>query len=98
MRRFKLPICLCAFVMLFAFLPSLPTNPHSAQPFNSIALAGHSTVGGEACTCGCSGCICDPGETRVACGNSVSLEPDSKPSGDTLPVPESSGDGGAFLF
>jgi hypothetical protein len=28
----------------------------------------------------------------------VIREPKADPSGDTLPVPESSGDGGAFLF
>ena len=62
-------------------------------------LAGHTVPGGEACMCGCSGCMCDPGERPGACTNSVSREPKADARDNTLPVmPESSGDGGALLF
>src|SRR5689334_7641914 len=64
------------------------------------ALAGHTRPGGEWCTCGCSGCFCDPGETPGNCTNSVVGQPKPVPgtSGDTLPTSGSTGDGGAFLF
>jgi hypothetical protein len=84
--------------MLVVLSPAFANNTGSFGPFNSVALAGHTQMGGEACTCGCSECICDPGEPRSPCTNSVSREPKIDPSGDTLPMPESSGDGGAFLF
>lgn len=63
------------------------------------ALAGHTRPGLENCTCGCSGCFCDPGETQGACTNSVSREPKAEASDNTLLTsPGSSGDGGALLF
>lgn len=30
-------------------------------------FAGHSLIDGSECTCGCSACICDPGEVRQLC-------------------------------
>ena len=93
MRRLSLPVCLCAAVMLFAFLPSLPTTSHSAQPFNSVALAGHTTLGGAYCECGSADCICDPGELPTA----ARLNQDD-PADNKGPVtPASSGDGGIVL-
>ena len=62
------------------------------------ALAGHTVPGGEVCTCGCARCVCDPLETPGACTNSVVGQPKTDPSGDTLPTPGSTGDGGAVLF
>jgi len=95
MRLDKSFLCLCAVVMLIVSLPSLPTNSHSPQPYNSVALAGHSTIGGAYCACGSSDdCICDAGELpSTARLNNGDL------SDNKWPVPpESSGDGGVLLF
>jgi hypothetical protein len=55
--------------------------------------------GGEYCTCGCAGCICDPGETP-SCPrtNSARRADQGGASGDKSPVTPASGDGGAVLF
>src|SRR5690349_18989879 len=98
MKLSKVSAYFCAVVMLVVLSPAFANNTNSFGPFNSVALAGHTQVGGYACTCGCTACICDPGETRTACGNSVSREPGTDPGSDTSPAPKSSGDGGAFLF
>jgi len=63
-------------------------------------LAGHTVPGGEACTCGCIGCFCDPGESPI-CRNANRASSDilGGVSGDkSAATPESSGDGGAVLF
>ena len=88
----------CAVVMLVVLSPAFANNTSSFGPFNSVALAGHTQVGGYACTCGCTECICDPGESRSACTNGVTGAPNPDPNVDTSSVPVSSGDGGAFLF
>ena len=80
----KVKMCLAMSVMILCLSGS--------------ALAGHTRPGGEYCTCGCPACICDSGEKPGACTESVSREPNMDASGDTLPAPGSSGDGGAFLF
>ena|SRR5438128_2282825 len=98
MKLSKVSAYFCAVVMLVVLSPAFANNTSSFGPFNSVALAGHTQVGGYACTCGCTGCLCDPGESRAACINSVSREPDTDSKVDTSPKPESSGDGGAFLF
>jgi hypothetical protein len=46
--------------MLASILSS--TNPQVAGPA-MVAFAGHTLMGGEACTCGCPNCICDSGES-----------------------------------
>jgi hypothetical protein len=62
------------FVVAFCilFLPMLASTSHSKNSNVSssavVAFAGHTQPGGEACTCGCLYCTCDPGETP-RCGN-----------------------------
>ena len=98
MKLSKVSAYFCAVVMLVVLSPAFANTTNSSAPFNSVALAGHTQMGGAACTCGCGGCICDPGESFGACTNNVTREPNTDPSVDTSPMPESSGDGGAFLF
>jgi hypothetical protein len=52
-------ICIVAVPLLV----STPrgTNLTGTTPFASVAIAGHTMVGGW-CQCGDPGCICDPGE------------------------------------
>jgi hypothetical protein len=47
-------------------IAALPLFASNAAPSGSVAFAGH-TVGGNFCTCGCPGCICDPDETTYYC-------------------------------
>ena len=58
-------ILACSFIL--AVLPLLTSSIHNSTnmaPFPCIAFAGHvNSGGGEYCTCGCAGCICDPGES-----------------------------------
>ena len=99
MRRERVFLCLCAVIMLVVLMPLLPAAPHSAQPFNSVVLAGRSTIGGAYCMCGCAECVCDPGEDPDLCIKKAGQKAEPGKSGRTSPsTPESSGDGGALLF
>ena len=49
--------CILALPLLFSPSQSL-TSPTA---FSTVALAGHTNIGGW-CDCGAPGCICDPGE------------------------------------
>jgi hypothetical protein len=99
MRLSKLPLCLCVVVVLVVLMPIWTTVSPSSQPFNSVAVAGHSTMGGAYCMCGCTECVCDPGETPDMCIKKAGKEAKPGKSGRTSPTtPESSGDGGALLF
>ena len=59
-------------VMSMLFLPSFFSSSlgENAAPFNTVAIAGHTTSSGKYCSCAdCeAGCICDPGEPRGNCG------------------------------
>ncbi len=61
-------------VVVFFFISLLPTGANN----NFTAYAGHSIANGAWCQCGCTACICDPGETPGACTNSVAPNPDTK--------------------
>ena len=67
------------FVVLFIVL-ALPVfgalSVHESQPFNPVAVAGHSTAGGGWCQCGCLDCICFPDEVPLACGGGNAASPD----------------------
>ena|SRR2546423_14420596 len=57
-------ILACSFIL--AVLPLLPSaihDPANPAAFQTSVFAGHAVTGGEYCTCGCTGCICDPGES-----------------------------------
>src|SRR5436305_13869966 len=100
MKLSKVSACLCVALLLVVLLTAFVNNINSPGPFNSVAFAGHTQAGGEYCTCGCAGCICDPGESP-SCPRtgSASRADQGEPSGDKLPAtPASSGDGGAVLF
>jgi hypothetical protein len=47
-------------------IAALPLFASNVAPSGSVAFAGH-TLGGNYCTCGCPGCICDPGEQIEFC-------------------------------
>ena len=51
--------CILALPLLFSPSQSL-TSPTA---FSTVALAGHTNIGGW-CDCGAPGCICDPGENH----------------------------------
>jgi hypothetical protein len=57
-----------------------------ASPFNTVAIAGHSTPSGW-CECGCPGCICDPGEVPT-CNNGLVVEPSQNNSDPVSAAPE----------
>ena len=100
MKRLRVSLCFCAVVLLMVLMPAVSNNTRSAQPFHAVVLAGHSTLGGEDCTCGCINCICDPGEPPNCRGvNSATLADQDEVSHDrSSGKPESSGDGGLLLF
>ena len=52
-------VCLLALPMWFS--PSKGDKLTNSAPFATVALAGHTVLGGW-CECGAPGCICDPGE------------------------------------
>ncbi len=59
-------ILACLFIM--AALPFLASSAHNnSAPFAPVVIAGHVVGGDYVCTCGCPNCVCDPGETPVAC-------------------------------
>lgn len=93
-------LLLVAFCILF--VPMLVLIPYSenskvASPAG-VVFAGHSQAGGVACTCGCPGCVCDPGEpsncSRTAETSGLS---DDKTLGDKTPTSEADY-GAAALF
>src|SRR5581483_7251169 len=100
MKRLRVSLCFFAVVLLMGLMPAVSNNRRSAQPFQAVVLAGHSTLGGEYCTCGCANCICDPGETpNCRSLNDATLVDQEKASRDrSSGKPESSGDGGVLLF
>jgi hypothetical protein len=67
----------CLFIVTALPLLASPAHKNSADsaPFASVVFAGHVSVGGAYCTCGCSFCICDPGEIPSACTNGISPNP-----------------------
>ena len=93
-------LLLVAFCILF--LPVLVSLSHSksaqvAGPA-AVAFAGHSNMGGEGCTCGCPGCICDPGESPSCAGTTAANgQSDDMTLGDKTPTPEANY-GAAALF
>lgn len=73
-----------ACLIIVAILPLLASLPHnkSAQPapFATVAFAGHTTPGGEYCTCGAPGCTCDPGEHPRGTNGATPEDKDNPPS------------------
>jgi hypothetical protein len=55
------------FALPFICSISLNREATTAAPFNTVAIAGHTGMGGF-CECGCPGCICDPEEESKNCG------------------------------
>jgi hypothetical protein len=99
MKLSKVSACLCVALLLVVLLPAFANNTNLLGSFNSVALAGHVQAGGEYCTCGCAGCICDPGETANCLHTGSADRADQgEPSGDKSPVSPASGDGGMLLF
>src|SRR4051794_31227344 len=81
-------ILACLFIMAAFPLLALTSHNNSA-PFASVAFAGHSLMGGYACTCGCASCICDPGEHAMECSQRSSPPSDNTGKGanqDASPV------------
>ncbi|HST19759.1 MAG TPA: hypothetical protein VLR90_01470 [Blastocatellia bacterium] len=71
----KIKLSLACLFIVAAF-PLLASTAHNPAPFASVALAGHTNLGGGVwCQCGCAGCFCDPGETPGACTNSINPIP-----------------------
>jgi hypothetical protein len=60
-------------------------NSAHSTPFASVAFAGHTSMGGAYCTCGCDECICDPGDVPMACSRSTPNPDNGK--GTTRDVP-----------
>jgi hypothetical protein len=57
-RKLLASMCLAFFILVsLSFVNASST----------MAIAGHSPIGGYHCTCGCGDCICDPGETPMQC-------------------------------
>jgi hypothetical protein len=52
-------VCILALPLLFSTSQSEKLTSPAA--FSTVALAGHTVIGGW-CDCGTPGCICDPGE------------------------------------
>ena len=81
-------LLIVAFCILF--LPMLASTSHNKNSVASgpavVAFAGHTSPGGEACTCGCPPCVCDPGETPH-CGqtNGAVEQPNDKLPGRGTP-------------
>src|SRR5215212_5429755 len=63
----------CLFILAALPLFASPSRFNSANPapFASVAFAGHSIIGGYTCTCGCSGCACESGESQGECGGGL---------------------------
>jgi hypothetical protein len=94
MKLDKLSVYLCVSFLLA--VPAFSNHSSSPQPFNSVAIAGHTQMGGAYCTCGCAdGCICDPGEVPIECNRATPQPGDGK---HTKPGVTDSGDGGALLL
>jgi hypothetical protein len=85
-------ILACSFIL--AVLPLLTSSIHhstNSAPFATVAFAGHTnTGGGEYCTCGCAGCICDPGETPSCPRTQRVGKPASGDADDHTPSPNGS--------
>jgi MYXO-CTERM domain-containing protein len=79
MKRTRLILALL-IVLTSPVLLSVNDKP-SAGPYNVIAVAGRTQVGGW-CECGTAGCICDPGETP---GGNVVIQSDSESSKEPAP-------------
>ena len=58
----------CSLLILGAPIVAAMLQPgaNGNAPLVSTAFAGH-TLGGSYCTCGCPGCICEPGEDLEMC-------------------------------
>ena len=61
-------ILACSLLILGApiIAATLQHERSGHSPFGFTAFAGHTTAGGY-CTCGCPGCICEPGEQLEMC-------------------------------
>ncbi|MEW6207160.1 MAG: hypothetical protein AB1631_02255 [Acidobacteriota bacterium] len=83
----------CMLVLPFICPVSQTHEATNIAPFNTVAIAGRTIMGGF-CDCGCPGCICDP-EEEPNCGYGLvardSSETGSAPeTGDTGFDPASS--------
>jgi hypothetical protein len=76
--------------MFLPMLASISPGKHSAVSGPAvIAFAGHTTAGGEACTCGCPGCVCDPDESSSCARTSATGgQPDDKTLSGKTPTSE----------
>src|SRR4051812_23666152 len=82
---------LVAFCIMFLpMIASISPGKHSAVSGPAvIAFASHSTAGGEAGTCGCTGCICDPDKSSSCARTSAtSGQSDDKTLGGKTPTSE----------
>ena len=70
--------CILALPLLFS--PSQNQKLTNPTAFSTVALAGHTNVGGW-CECGAEGCLCDPGEIPVG---GLSASPVSDRNGRSL--------------
>ena len=61
MRKRLVTTAACILALPLLFSASQSGNPPIPTAFSTVALAGHTNVGGW-CECGTPGCICDPGE------------------------------------
>jgi hypothetical protein len=89
-----------AFCILFLpMLASISPNKNSdASGPAVVAFAGHSTAGGEACTCGCPNCICDSGETpNCTHTNGAAGQPNDKLPGRRTPSSQADYGTGALM-
>jgi len=59
------------------FSPSKGDKLTNSAPFATVALAGHTLLGGW-CECGAPGCICEPGEEMT--GHGAQPAPDASPA------------------
>ena len=76
-------VCLLALPMWFS--PSKGDKLTNSTPFATVALAGHTVLGGW-CECGAPGCLCEPGEGIT--GQSATTAPDaSAPRGNPRAKP-----------
>ena len=62
MRKRLIIAAVCILALPLLFSPSHRGKLMTSTPFATIALAGHSHVGGVWCECGAPACICDPRE------------------------------------
>ncbi len=58
----------CSLLILVVPIVTAMLQPDASSnaPFASTAFAGHTLAGGY-CSCGCPGCLCDPGEEIDMC-------------------------------